>query len=198
MILIILGIIIAIYSFINYKKAFIWFMVYQLFVSFGIQLIKIGNLSIPLGTTLSLLFLILFILDKKYNKTKKDVFPFKIAFILIIISRIMTCFTTLGTFLEEFTRALSFIFQNVINIYIAWKIFDSKEDFIYFYKLVTIVFFIACILGYIEFYLQYNPYTNYEKSFIGEGINYYSIERARGYRLTSIFEHPIGAGMNFV
>lgn len=200
MVLIVIGIIIGLYALIDYKKAFIWFMVYQLFVSYGIQLVKVDSLSIPLGTILSFLFLILYILKNKKtqkNKNTKDNFPFKVAFILIIISRIMTCFTALGTFSEEFTRAISFIFQNIINIYIAWDVFDSKEDYIYFFKLVTIVFFFASILGYVEYALQYNPYTNYEKNFIGEGINYYSIEQVRGYRLTSIFEHPIGAGMNF-
>lgn len=202
MILVLMGVMISIYSFFNFKKAFILFLAYQLFVSFGIQLIKVDGFSIPLGTIMSFLFffeLILIERNKKKNKLepKDESFPFKTAFILITISRFMTCFTTLGTFSEEFMRAISFILQNIIDVYIAWKVFRTKDDFIYFFKLVTIVFFFACILGYIEYILQYNPYTNYEKSFIGEGINFYNAEGIRGYRLTSFFEHPIGAGMNF-
>ncbi len=197
MVLIIIGIIIILYSFVNFKKAFIWFLAYQIFASFGIQLMKLGDISIPLGTTMSLFFVFMYIAKAKYIKKRDASFPFKLAFILIVISRIMTCFTTLSSFSEEFNRAITFIFQNIINIYIAWNVFSTKEDFAYFFKLVTIVFFLSCILGYVEFFLQYNPYTNYEKDFIGEGINYYSIEHARGYRLTSVFEHPIGAGMNF-
>ena len=117
MILILLGLFIMLFSFIDYKKAFIWFLTYQLFVQFGIQLMKIWNVSIPLCTLMSFVFLIGYFLKAKKLKKRDMKFPFKIAFILIVISRILTCFTALGTFSEEFNRSITFIFQNVINNY---------------------------------------------------------------------------------
>jgi hypothetical protein len=188
---------ITLYSFVNYKKAFIWFLVYQIFVQFGIQLFSIGSLSLPLGLVTSAVFFLQFLLKKKYKDPRMKEFPFKVAFILLLLSRFITCFTAAGSFTEELNRAVTFSFQNIVNIYIAWYVFRSKKEFRYLFKIVTVVFFSACILGYYEYFAQYNPYTNYEKNFIGEGINYYSLESVRGFRITSVFEHPIGAGMNF-
>ena len=195
--LIILGILIGCYSFINFKKAFIWFMAYQIFVPFGLQLFSIGGTSLSIGLSLSFLFLILFFTKKIQKKSGKDSFPLKIAFIVIILARLLTYFTALGTFAEEFNRSLSFMLQSISNIYISWYVFNSKKEFRYFFKIVTITMFIACVFGYFEYSSSYNAYTNYLQDYLKEGISFYSTESVRGYRVTSFFEHPIGAGMNF-
>ena len=196
MILIFIGIIITLYSFVNFRKAFIWFCAYQIFVQFGIQLFSIGGLSLPLGLVTSAVFFLLFLKRKGYKDPHMKSFPFKLAFILILLSRVLTCFTTVGSFSEELNRAITFSFQNVINIYLAWYVFRSEKEYRYLFKIATFVMLVAALLGYYEYFAQYNPYTNYEKNFIGEGINYYVID-VRGFRITSVFEHPIGTGMNF-
>lgn len=197
MILIVVGIIIALYSFVNYKKAFIYFLGYQIFVQFGIQLYSNKSVSIPLGLVVSGIFFLQFLHGRKYEEKRMKEFPFKKAFFLILISRFLTCFVALGSFTEELNRAITFSFQSIINIYIGWYVFDSEDRYKDLFKITTIIIFIACILGYIEYFIEYNPYTNYEKNFIGEGINYYDPKSVRGFRITSVFEHPIGAGMNF-
>ena len=63
----------------------------------------------------------------------------------------------------------------------------------------VLIFFIAEIYGLVGYITQSNIVFEYKSSLTPEGLAeyYYGKDSERGYRLCSIFEHPIGAGMTF-
>ena len=78
-----------------------------------------------------------------------------------------------------------------------------KKDFLFLIKGISIVFLIAGVFGIYEFFIQANPYNDYIISIAGDNPDkilswiYDTDNSDRGYRVRSIFVHPIGGGMNF-
>jgi hypothetical protein len=92
------------------------------------------------------------------------------------------------------------LFDNVLIIWVAWEILQTEKDFEYLFKLITVVIFISCIYGLFEFIIAKNPLQLYEATLNGDVskvINFAYSTSGRGYRINSIFEHAIGAGINW-
>lgn len=196
MILIVIGLLILIYSFYDFKKAYYAFIFYSIFWAPNAICFTIGEKDIILNLIMSFGFLISFILNyKKLNKTKK-LMPFTIPFVLIILSMFLTCFFSKGGFYSEFTRFISKIFQTYTTIFISWYVFETKEDYKKLIRLIIVAFFIAGIYGLIEFIIQKNYFLDYKRIISPNIYSTYNTAR-RGYRIVSIFDHSLGAGINF-
>lgn len=211
MIFSIIAILIMIYSLIDIKRGFLLFLLYQLIWFPDAQLFKIQGLaSINLNLIVSVFFIFLYIIKryasselygigtawKKLQAKKKKLFPFKNPMFAIGMSLIITCFTSVSGFEHEFVRAVGLIFINLITIYLIWQLVETKKDFDFLFKGITIIIFMACLYEMIEYVTRNNPLLIYKFSLAGNQLTSYQIG-ARGYRAYSIFEHPIAAAMIF-
>ena len=198
MILISVGFFIMLYSLINYKKAFFSFLIYQIFWFYLAEIITVTGLpTITISMIMNIWFLFLFIIKrKKYIKTTVKM-PYTIPILLILFSAFITCFVGLDEFKNELTRAISLALQTYPSIWISWYLIETENDFKYLFKRYGIIFLIAAVFGLIEYVLKFNPFVAYKSMLREGGIVTYTLANGRGYRIMSVFEHCIGAGMTF-
>lgn len=207
MIFSIIAILIMLYSIIDLKRGFLVFLIYQLIWFPDTRLISIrGFASINLNLVMSLFFSALYIIKKQSsgkNKSfyakkmcliKKYCFPYKHPMFVMAFSLLLTCFTSVNGFSSEFVRAVGAMFLNLIMVYLIWQIIETKKDFQFLFQGITIVAFVTCIYGLWEYINQNNPLLVYKFSLAGNTLSTYTIG-TRGYRMYSIFEHPISAAM---
>ncbi len=196
-----LGLILIIYSFINFKKAFLWFLVFKLFLVTNIAVVAVPGL--PLFTLELFLTMVFFIQYYRLRKkvTMKVDFPYKKPMTFLLISwALSTIFAYIG-FIGAFSQFLKSVFQQIIFIWMLWDLIDVKKDLGFILKWFTIAFFFICVYGFYEHQIQSNPLMEYEVSLMGDSdraIDWtYDADVERGYRTQSVFEHAIGAGVNW-
>lgn len=201
MIFTLIGIILIIYSFKNFKKAFLWFLIFKLFLVTNITVVAVPGLPL---FTLDLFLTMVFFLQ--YCRVRRKIpqqinFPYKKPFIFLLISWGMsTIFAYIG-FIGAVSQFIQNVFQQIIFIWMLWELIDIKKDLDFLIKWLTISFLFICIYGIYEHQIQSNPLIEYEASLIGDidkAIKWtYDADIGRGYRVQSVFEHAIGAGINW-
>lgn len=201
MIFTIIGILLIIYSFKNFKKAFLWFLIFKLFLVTNITVVAVPGLPLfTLELFLTMIFFIQFYRIRK-NVSEKVEFPYKRPMTFVLISwGLSTIFAYIG-FIGAFSQFLKDVFQQIIFIWMLWELIDVKKDLAFILKWFTVAFFFICIYGLYEHKIQSNPLVEYEASLIGDidrAIDWtYDADVERGYRTQSVFEHAIGAGVNW-
>jgi len=196
MLLISIGILITLYGFIDFRKGFKLFLIYRIFWLSSAQLFTVGRFSITIGLFMSGVYCILFLIKEPDFYRKTIPMPYTMPFLIICVSLFITCFTGVAGFFSEFTRAISVFLQSYSIIFIAWYVIDSEEDFFDVIRGYIWVFLVAAIYGYVEYLFQENAFLSYKAALTATGkITRYLLIHGRGYRISSIFEHPIGAGM---
>lgn len=203
MILLIIGLLILLYSFINYKKAFMLFIVYQIFWYYNVSLFSVAGktLTAAMGFT-GAFYLLYFFKHRKYIHPKTRL-PYMLPLMLMLISALATCFSSLAGFSSELTRCLSTrIFPYIVMVWLMWQLLETEEDFKFLFKMITIVMFLGCLLGFYEYLTHTNFLFDMKNSLAGGGLYNYntssnSSATMRGYRLMALFEHPLTAGMAF-
>lgn len=201
MIFLIVGILLIIYSFANFKRAFLWLLIFKLFLVTNITVVAIPGL--PLFTLDLFLTIIFFFQFLKLKKTiPQDIkFPYRRPLQFLVISwAFSTAFAYIG-FVGAVSQFVQTVFQQTIFIWMLWRIIDVEKDLDFLIKWLTIAFFFISIYGFYEHQIQANPLVEYEASLIGDidrAINWtYDADFERGYRTQSVFEHAIGAGINW-
>lgn len=197
MFFLILAIIIMLIALFNYKKGFIAYIIYQIFWLYGGNLITLGDKSIVYSMGMTLYFAVLFFVKVKRLRPAKEKFPYKFCFLLLIVSALITPFYAVAGFDEEFTRAISNILQDIVIVWLLWNVIEREDDFKKIYKYITFVMFFACLFGFFEYIIKDNPFLNYKNVLMDGNINIYSLDFGRGYRICSLWEHPIGAGLGY-
>ena len=193
----IVGVLILIYSCFNFKKGFLVYLLFQIvWFSNGKIISMAGVPSIPIYLVMALSFVTIYILEGGF-RAKLVKFPFIIPLLILSISRVLTCFTSLEGFSSEFARAIGFIFGSFIEVVLIWRIVEEKKDFDFLIKGYCLIFAFASVYGLIEYVIKTNPIVEYKSMLTPEGITTYQTDIFRGYRVMSFFEHPIGAGMTF-
>lgn len=196
-----IAVLIIIYSCQNYKKAFFIYLIYKLVLVQNISLVSVPGLPVlTLDMCMSFWFLLLYLFrgSKKYDS--HTTFPYTVPFALWIVSWLLSSIYSVAGFSTEITAVVRDVTSNIILIYLLWKLVDSEEDFRFLFKWITIAIFCTCLYGFIEFILQYNPLQNYEEHLMNDptrtiDFSYTTFER--GYRISSVFEHAIGAGLTW-
>lgn len=196
MILNAIGILILVYSFINFKKAYYLFIAYCIFWAPSSSCFMIGEKNVTINMIMSFGLFFSFILNYKKMGITKRFMPFTIPFILIVLSMFLTCFFAKAGFVSEVFRVVSKTLQTYTTIIISWYIFETKEDYIALIKMVIIIFFIISIYGILEFITQKNIFVDYKRTLNTNLLPAYSTSR-RGYRIISVFDFSLGAGLNF-
>lgn len=194
MIFTIISILILLLGCLNFKQGLIIFVTYQIFW-YPTEVISIGTVSLNTSVMLSLGYSILYLLHKSRYKVSKKSFPYTIPFIFIIISYIASCFFALSGFSIELARAVRYILQDYVMVGILWNTMETKKDFRMLFNGITMVIFICCIYGLIEYFTGINFMLDYKVALSDDTLVTYGSTGLRGYRLVSLFEHPIGAGM---
>ena len=200
MIFIIPAILILLIAIIDYKNGFKLYLLYQMIWYPETQLLNIGGAWINLNFFCSTCLVILYYFKRRRVGRESEPFPFTIPMFVIAISLFLTCLTSYSGFFSEFIKAVSLVVMDTIIVYIMWKTLNTKKDFTFLFKGITIIIFIACIFIFFEKMTQLNPILDYKITCTSNGIATYRdfIDTdVRGYRCYSIFEHSICACMVF-
>ncbi|MGN9105595.1 O-antigen ligase family protein [Oliverpabstia intestinalis] len=179
----------------KYKKSFSLFLAVSCFLTRNVRLF-----FVPLSTITIFWFLFLFLLKYKKYKTKAKRFPWNVPMLFWGTSIVLTSIFSISGFSSEITTMLGNLLKDIFLIIVLWSVIDTKEDFFRLYRYLSIVFFISCIYGFIEYFMGCNPLQSYLANFAGISdavVWSYSAEQYRGYRICSIFEHAMGAGVNW-
>ncbi|MDD3747418.1 MAG: O-antigen ligase family protein [Anaerostipes sp.] len=201
MIFYIIGVLILLYSIIDEKRGFIYFIGFNLFLNSNITLISIPGIPV-LSLQDFMIIVYLFISISKRNLLKAKIsMPWMTPYVFITISMFFTCFFSIAGLSQEITAVVKIMLETLILLILMWEHLESKKDFIILYKMFTIIFLVSCIYGLFEYSVQINPLTLYEQTLNHDASkvidNIYEIGTARGYRINSIFFHAIGAGCNW-
>lgn len=191
---------IVLYGVFNYKKGFMSFLAFKLFLVQDITVISIPGVPLlTLDMLMSVLYVGLYLVVGNKNRCAKLSFPFTSPFIILSISWAVSSIFSVAGFGAELSALIGNIINEFIIIVIAWNIIETKDDFDYIFSVITIIIFISCVYGFFEYSLQANPLSLYESTLNNDPsriLNYsYGIDGPRGYHAKSIFEHAIGAGM---
>lgn len=195
------SIIIAFIAMVNYRKGFLLYLLFQMIWFPDTQVFKIGDSSVNINFLMAVFFVSLFIIKHRGIKRLGDErFPYKVPMICIMFSLFITCFSSLAGFLSEFTKAFGIVIMDILIVYLIWKVVKTKEDFVFLFKGLTIIVFIACLYCLFEASFHLNPILDYKFSYASGKLAPYTdyiYGWGRGYRCSSIFEHPICASMIF-
>lgn len=196
MVFTIIGIFLLLYSLKNYKKGFLYYMLFEVLYFPNAKIVDVSGVpSIPLSLFMSLGFALIYYI--KYGKCiKRKKFPLSLPFYFVTFSRFISCFTAIAGFEDEFPRFIGYLFSSIIEVWIMWQVIETRYDFDFVIKGFVILFFFVGLYSIGEYFMQFNFIFEYKASLIPDGITTYNAGDIRGYRVTSFFEHPIGTGMN--
>ena len=196
-----IGILILWEGCINFKKGFLLFVIYRMFLVTNITLVSVPG--VPLLTVevfMTLAFFCLYVKNKHKSYMEKSSFPYKTPFLWIA-----------GTYF--LSSVFAYVgFGGVISTYVGdmaceygfawlmWKVIDRK-DIPFLLKGFAVVFILAGLYGFFEKITQTNPIVAYEMTLNTDAsrqIDFLvSDDENRGYRVQSFFEHSIGGGCNW-
>lgn len=199
MIFSLLGLWICLYSYKHFHRGFILFLIYRMFLALNVVVVAIKDMpSLRVDMVMTFYFLVLFYLNRKKYTTSAP-FPFTTPFIFLVISWTISSIFSYAGILATLPQYIGNISKDIFLVYVIWKVIEVK-DLKLLLKGFSIVFVIACIYGLFEKITLLNPLRDYEESLAGDNAVMwaYSEDDVRGYRIQSVFEHAIGAGVNFV
>ena len=201
MIFYIIGFLILAYVIKDFKKSFELYLVYKLMLVTNITLISVPGL--PLLTVemfMTLIYVIAFFLKGKKYQSAHMKFPYRVMFVFLCVCWILSSMFAIAGFKAEFSNLIKIVSEDILLVWMLWEMLETKEDFELLYKYITILMFASCVYGLIEYAIKSNPLTLYEATLIHDKSRsfmglYTNLDR--GYRIKSIFEHAIGAGINW-
>ena len=200
----VIGVLIIVYSIKDYKKGLIYYLGFKLFLVNNISLISIPKFPLlTLEDFMNIVFIFIFLLKQSQNKISicsKFEIPWQLPFFLLMFSLFLSSLFGKSGVLSEITACMKYLVENVLFIWIIWDVIETKDDFIVAFKVITIVMLIASAYGIIEYGMKNNPLQKYEATLINDESKMIIYEYStlhRGYRINSIFSHPIGAGINY-
>lgn len=196
-----IGVLILITGYVNFRKGFFLFMFYRMLLVTNITLISVPGIPLlTLEVFLTMAFFCLYYKNKHKLYLDRVDFPYKKPFALVAC----TCFLSTIFAYIGFNGAVSqFIAQVVCEygfIWMMWKVIDRK-DIPYLLKGFAVVFILAGIYGFYEKITQTNPIVSYEMTLnpdTSRQVDFlFANDEYRGYRVQSFFEHAIGGGCNW-
>lgn len=202
MIFLVLGFVIWLYSIKHLQKSFLWFLVYKVFLVTNINLLSLPGIPIlSLDMSLTLWFFFWIFKRRKTMNLCSRKMPYTRPMIFLFFSYFISTIFAIAGFGSAFSAYLKDIVNFFLTPWMIWKIVDTEEDFAFVIKRLVIAFMITCIYGLVESVIQENPLVAYETTLVTDTTRTvdfrYEIDEFRGYRVQSVFEHPIGAGINW-
>lgn len=185
----------------NLKKGFLWLMVYKIFLVQNISLINVPGLPLlTMDVGLTLFYVFMFIVKRKKNAIYSVPFPYTKPFVFLAISWTLSAiFSRIGIG-GAASQLLRDICQSLITVWMMWVLVEEKKDFRFLLKWFTFAFLIAGLYAYYEKAFEANPLQDFYVTLMGDSektIDFQYTNDVRGWRVKSVFEHPIGSGINF-
>lgn len=201
MIFLLIGFFIMVVAWRNYKKGFLAFLIFNLFLTTNITVISVPGLPLlSLNVLMPLYFIGLYYIRRKQFYMETLTFPFGIPFKLLLVSWFFSTLFSLVGFGGALSAFIKNIADNIILAWLVWK-FLSPKDIPFLIKWLTLAFLVICLYGFYEKAVKSNPLQDYEMTFVDDSsraIDFqYSGDAIRGQRVQSVFEHPIGGGINW-
>lgn len=193
--------ILCIYSLFNYKNSFIIFLAYNFISLQNVSgTINIGGLEVALSTLMESWYILLYFLIGKRRYNNKIDFPYKLPFWILGISWLLSAIFSIAGIGSEFSRYILNINDYLLLAYLIWNVLQDKKDFEHLFKIMTVIIFISCLYGLIEYETHSNIFQATVNSIqdVDSVFSVYNTDAnllSRGYRVNSIFLHPIGAGI---
>lgn len=204
MIFLLIGIMIMIYSLKHYEKGLCVYLAFKLFLCTNITVLSIPGIPLlTLEDLMNIFFVILFVFyrsNKKLKITTKFGLPWQLPFWGLGLSFLISSIFSVAGLGTEVSALIKFLFENILLLWCIWECVVTEENFLFLFKAITIIMFVSCIYGIIEYFIQFNPLQLYEATLNHDTSRIISGSYSntdRGYRVYSIFEHPIGAGINW-
>lgn len=197
MIFIIFSILLVVYSFFKYKKAFLISLIYKVVLVTNITFISVPG--IPLLTCemfLDLCFIIIYLI--KFGIPKRSSFPYLIPFAFLGITYFLATIFSISGVNSAISEFVGTITSDILIVMLIWKFVNTKDDYKFIFKWISVIIFISCIYGLYEQFTKSNPLVEWEATFNHDESKtnlwiYYN--DSRGWRTQSIFSHAIGAGI---
>ncbi|MFI3319049.1 MAG: O-antigen ligase family protein [Rikenellaceae bacterium] len=202
MIYVLIGLLILAYSYNNYKQGFLWFLVFKIFLVTNITLISLPGVPLlTLEVFMTLVMIVLFFLKRHKIDLERHKFPFLTPFKWLAASYFLsTLFASIG-FMGAVSAFVKGITTHLVTVYLMWMLIKDKRDILFLVKWFTIAFIPITLYAFYEYSIQSNPLMEYQVTLVADAeraLDFtYDAERGRGYRVQSMFEHAIGAGINW-
>lgn len=202
MIFLFIGALICLLSLNHFKQAFLTFLIFKVYLVTNICILAIPGvpmLSLDVGMTLWFFF---WIYKKRKNLSfNQQPIPYGKCFNFLAITYFISSLFSVAGLGAEISAYAKEMCEVVITPWMIWKVVETDDDFRFLFNGLAIAFLTTCIYAVYEKSIQANPLVLYEASLVGDSsraINFtYEIEELRGYRVQSVFEHAIGAGINW-
>lgn len=196
----VVGIALIAYSLIDFDRSLFLFIGFKFFLNSNITVISIpGVPSLSLDLLMSIVYVALYLVKRKKGKAKHS-FPLITPLLLIYLSSAISAVFSIAGIGSELTNLIKNIFLDFIVIVILWETLERQKEFKYLFNVITIVILISCVYAIFEYSVNTNPLSIYEATLNHDASKIidasYEIN-ARGYRVNSIFEHCIGAGVTW-
>lgn len=203
MIFIVAGFCIMLYSLNHFKRGLCIYLAFKLILVTNITLLSIPGLPLlTLEDFMNIVFVFLFLYRRKKNGygNAKYGLPWQLPFIMLTVSILLSSICSIAGITSELSVFIKYLFGDILIIYVTWETIETKDDFEFLYKLIIWIFLFSCVYGLFEYAIQTNPIKLYEATLNTDAtkqilFDYSTTER--GYRISSIFEHSIGAGINW-
>ena len=152
----------VVYAFFNYKRAFLLYLLLDVIWFPNAKIINMSGLpSITVYLIGSMAFVNIYLVKKKKIHLKSTC-PYFTPLLLLSISRFLTCTTSVTGFSDEFSRAIGYLFYSVLQVLLIWKALNKEEDFYFIFKGYIVIFFISGIYGIVEYITRLNPIFQYK------------------------------------
>lgn len=192
---------IVLYSLKHYKQGLIFYLILKLFLVTNITVLSIPGIPLlTLEDAMNIIFITLYFVLKRDKLNKGIECPFQVPFILLAISYCLSALFSVAGFFTEIPTLFRNLLDSILLIIIICKELNDRKDFDTLFKGITIIMLFSCIYAFIEYSLNFNPIQAYEETLNGDPTKYVTFiyeTVTRGYRCSSIFEHSIGAGINW-
>lgn len=196
-----IGILIVLQGLKDFRKGFLWLLIYKIFLVQNISLIDIPGVPLlTMDVGLTLFYVFLFQIRKTSCSKTRVPFPYTKPFTFLAISWTLSAIFSqigIGGAVSQLVKDLC---HSLIMVWMMWEIIEDDSDFRFLIKWFTISFFVAALYTYYEKMIEANPLQEYYISLMGnseKAIDFQYTNDVRGYRAQSVFEHAIGAGINF-
>ena len=150
----------------NYKTGFLLYLLFQMIWFPDVQVFQIGGLWVNINLICAAFFVLLYILKKGRFSSETNPFPYTNPMIAIAISLLMTCITSYSGVISELVKGIGLIFIDLLVIYVMWNTLNSRKDYAFLYKGLTVIMLFACIYIFYEKVTGQNPILDYKLTLV--------------------------------
>lgn len=185
----------------DYRQAFGMYFCFHMVLVQNITVISIPGLPLlTLDMALGLFFAGCFFLSGSKHQRAHMPYPYRTPILLLMVCVAVSSVFSVNGLGGELSALIKIFLESVLLPWMIWQIVEEEEDFHILIKWLTVLILCTCVYGLIEFLLRSNPLVVYERTLNHDPskvINYTYGTDERGYRIQSVFEHAIGAGINW-